>query len=98
MDFSPALSVSEFRDRFPEFADATDGLIQKNLEIVANAVDPSVYGDSAHDAAYYLAADHVALSPFGGGARLASANGTTTYKVLFEELKRACCFGPLLVR
>lgn len=98
MNFSPALTVAEFRARFPEFAGAEDALIQKKLDVAANSIDPEVYRDSAHDAAYYFAADHLALSPFGGDSRLASANGTTTYRVCLEELRKACCFGPLLAR
>jgi hypothetical protein len=97
--FTPPLTVLEFRDRFPEFGDGVeDALISKFLELAANNVSPEEYGTHAHDAAYYFAADKLALSPFGGMARVASANGTTTYGVTFQQLQQANCFSPVLVR
>lgn len=93
MIFSPPLTVLEFRARFPEFEVLLDPQVQKALDIAANNVDPTVYGDRAQDAAYYYAADTLALSPFGQQARLVSANGTTTYRVQFERMQKAACFG-----
>lgn len=97
MVFSPPLTVGEFRERFPAFEGAEDALVEVFLDLAALNVDPTIYGGKAHDAAYYYAADKLALSPFGLANRLVSANGTTTYGVVFQQLMQQCCFGPVLL-
>lgn len=92
MSFDPALSVAEFRTRYPEFASATDELVEAKLAMVERTLFPAVWGDSAHEGAYLLCAHYLALSPFGLQARL-SASGVSIYGEQFEALKRAAVIG-----
>jgi hypothetical protein len=94
--FIPPLVLADFRVRFPEFDAAGNAYVQAYLDLAANNVDPAIYGVRAVDAAYYYAADALAMSPFGQQARLVSANGTTTYRVHFERMMLAACSGARL--
>jgi hypothetical protein len=90
--FDPALSVSEFRTRFPEFASAPDALVTAKLSLVSLTLDPDVWGSKAHEGAYLLCAHYLAVSPFGMQARL-SASGVSIYQQTFDVLKVAVAFG-----
>lgn len=74
------LTLAEFVDRFPEFADAPPGLVQAKLDEADRRTPPRVWGVApARDAQGYLAAHLLAISPFGRDARLVSDDGATTY-------------------
>jgi hypothetical protein len=92
--FNPPLSLSDFRTRFPEFVDATDGFVQAKLDETDALVDPVVFGQQAYVAAYYYTADLLALSPFGQNARLTpNDDGKTTYRLQYERMMRSATFG-----
>ncbi len=88
--FSPVLSLSEFRARFPEFGNGTNGasdaLVQSKLDAADALVHPETWGDLARHGAYQKAAHLVALSPYGADMRLSSDNGQTIYGVEFDRM------------
>jgi len=84
---TPALSVAEFRAMFPEFPTGTaeDLHVTAKLSAASLNIDADVWGDRARIGGLYLAAHLLATSPFGMAARLASADGTSTYGNQYEK-------------
>ena len=83
-----ALTPSEFKLSFPEFRSTADELIQAQLDRAARHCDPLVYLTKHEDAVMYRAAHLLALSPQGAAARLVGADGSTTYQIHFDEIRR----------
>lgn len=71
------MNLAAFRARFPEFATAQDALV--NACLTASAAETSSELDAYDEAHGLLAAHKLAISPFGGMARL-EAGLKTTYE------------------
>lgn len=93
-----ALTLEQFRERFPAFEDTPEGLVRARLDEAARAVSASSWGPRADDAHGLLTAHMLALEPMGEQARLKLPGGgeTTTYGRRFEELRKRTHI-PLLV-
>lgn len=88
-----AVSVSDFRDRFAEFAGSTptDELVATCLAEALTEMDAAVWGAKLDLGQKYLAAHKLAMSPFGtqAGLRLgAGANQTSAYWPQYEDLRK----------
>lgn len=88
-----ALLYTSFIAKFPEFANATQALVQKHLDDALLEIDPAVWGPKADAGQGFLAAHTLALSPFGQGVRLVQKDGTTTYNVHYKRLQRQVSSG-----
>ncbi len=87
-----------FRVSFPEFAGATDVLVQAKLDAATLEVDAQLFGrfyDSAHG---YLTAHHLTQSPYGQNARMVPKAGgigeqSSTYWAQFVRLRAFATVG-----
>jgi hypothetical protein len=79
--------LTAFRIRFPEFRNAPDDLVQACLDAAAQEVDPDTWGLKYDEGHGLCAANLLALSPFGQGARTNVQTGApTTYQVHFDRM------------
>lgn len=72
--------LAAFRNRFPEFQTASDSLVQACLDVSALETSSESLGLNYDEAHGLLAAHKLAVSPFGGMARLEKST-KTTYEV-----------------
>lgn len=91
-----AISEAQFLIRFPEFEGAPAGLIDEVIAEATRRVDPDQYLETTDDAIKYLAAHKLAISPYGQQARL-STDGSSTYKVEFDELRSEAAIGVRVI-
>lgn len=94
------MTVPEFVQRFPEWADVADAkpeLIETALADAAQFVDATLWGRRYDAGLAYKAADLLGASPFGENARLKDDPTKTTYGQRFEEMRRALPVRVLLV-
>jgi hypothetical protein len=87
-----ALSLEDFRTRFPEFTATDDDYVSAKLAEALRGMDADVWGDLADDGQGYLTAHLMALSPFGNAAKLVKGD-TTTYEGHYRRLLRAVAAG-----
>jgi hypothetical protein len=78
------LTLIQFRDRFPEFATAADALVTACLTAAAGETSATALGTAYDEAHGLLAAHKLAISPFGGMARLEAGKETT-----YQQERRA---------
>jgi hypothetical protein len=83
-----ALNAGTFKLSFPEFRSTADELIQLQLDRAARHCDPEAYLTKYEDAVMYRAAHLLALSPQGAAAKMVNKDGTTSYQVHFDEIRR----------
>ena len=95
-----AVTLSDFRARFPEFALAPDALVNACLADAAGQIDVAVWGGKANMGVKYLAAHLIATNPSGEFARLSKAQlgllqspWDTQYKEAYDALKRSVAAG-----
>lgn len=69
------LSIVAFRQEFPEFVDAGDGLVAAKLAEAHRSFDTDLFGDRYLDAVKYKTAHLIASSPFGRSLRLNRGDG-----------------------
>lgn len=101
-----AVTVSSFKDRFPEFEQAGSTLVQACLDDAAAQVNASAWGTATDRAVVLLAAHFLALSPFGLGLQLGirrnpdrgdtSDSGSSVYEQQYLELRNANIFGMVV--
>jgi hypothetical protein len=84
-----ALSLSDFRTRFPEFVETGDALVSAKLTEASALVDDDYWGALAEQAQGYMAAHLLALGPVGIRAKLVQPTGETCYLKHLEFLRQA---------
>lgn len=75
----PVLDVATFRTLLPEFANTTtfpDAVIQFNITLAINSLNPRVWGDRLQAGVLYYAAHYVALAAARTAAAAGAAPGT----------------------
>ncbi len=82
----PTPAAGTWRSLFPEFNTAPDVLIQSRLDLAQLQIDPAIWGDRAGEGQAWLAAHLMATAPGGQFARLLSKEGSSTYKVRYDEM------------
>lgn len=87
------ITVQTILDNHPEFFGCPEIMIQTAIDDAIVRVDPNMYLKTVDQAVRLLACHHLALSPYGQQARLVSADGTTTYKLQFNELRGEAAIG-----
>ncbi len=86
------MTLETFRIQFPEFANASDALVEAHLAAAAIEVDEDVWAAKYDQGHGYLTAHKLGLSPFGQAARMVIKNvadtphGQTTWGVHFDTL------------
>lgn len=88
-----AVSVSQFKAEFPEFANADTALVQAKLDHSYARLNAEVWGDYLDLGAKYLTAKLLALSPFARSLQLVSKAGKTIYDDEYLTLKRSVASG-----
>lgn len=82
------VTLAMFRSEFPEFDDATGGMVQARLDQAHRAFSREVFGDRYADAVRYKAADLLASSPLAKSMRLDKGNGPSVYREALEDILR----------
>lgn len=82
-----ALTLSVFRARFPEFALASDSLLQSRIDAAILRTPEDVWGDLADEGSGYLAAHLMALTPGAIALTRNSAPGNSPYREERERLE-----------
>lgn len=86
------MTLSEFRDRYPEFRTATNALVQAMLDDASERIDLAVFGETKGQIAIGLMAAHLlANKPYGRSQRLESGDGDDRYMVELDRLTIECC-------
>ena len=80
-------SILDFRSMFPEFGDTGADLLAEHLANAATHVPEDTWQHRQREGHAYLAAHLLAISPYGQNARLASAEGESTYGRRYEALR-----------
>lgn len=85
------ITVDDFKEAFPEFADAPPDLVTKHLTYAQTRTPPSVWGDFTEEGTFLWCARFLALDPFGRkmGVIDEKNGGTTAYDSRLSELLRA---------
>lgn len=80
-------SLAEFRSEFPEFANASDPLVQAKLDDATDRTSASAWGTGRkrRQGIMLRTADLLAKSPFGRKLRMVMKDGSTPYT---EDLRR----------
>lgn len=105
-----AVTVSSFKDRYPEFTEASDPHVQACLDDATAELGDSGSEDwgTVYDRAISLRTAHfLALSPFGIGLQLGvrrdpdrndtTDSGSTVYEQQFLTLRRAHFLGAMVI-
>jgi hypothetical protein len=64
------LTLEQFREQFPEFAEASDSLVESRLDMAKLMCDPEVWGQKRSLGIAFLTAHYIAISPGGEEMRL----------------------------
>ena len=92
------MDLSSFRERRPEFATASNVVVQAALNDAAAQMSALAWGGLYEEAHMWLAAQILSLGPNGHGARNEANPSTgTTYKTQYDDLvpKATCCYGTV---
>ncbi len=87
------MTLTEFKIQFPEFRSVPDPLLTATLAASALEHSAEVWGTLLDQGIAYLAAHKLALSPYGNTAKLAGANGSSTYYSHWGDLVRKVAQG-----
>ena len=82
-----------FKERFQEFEQTDDRLINFALNEAEQEVDQSTWGDRYRSGVFYLAAHKLACSPFGEAMRLAGKENETIYLKEYSRMLKSLGFG-----
>jgi Protein of unknown function (DUF4054) len=88
-----ALDVSTFKLSFPEFKSTADEMVEAYLVRAATHCDAEAYLTKYEDAVLYRCAHMLALSPQGASAKLVNKDGSTTYGMHFDDIRREVAAG-----
>lgn len=83
-----AITVTDFKARYPQFSTAEDALIEASLAQAAREIDLVICGDQADDIQALRAAQDLSSSPFGIQAGLATQQGNTYVTAFDQPLER----------
>lgn len=83
------MDLATFRAEYPEFATASDTLVEAKLARAEVQVDAAMYGDRYEQAHGLLTAHLICIAPGGQFARLVADNLKTTYGADFDDLRDA---------
>lgn len=91
------MTLTTFKGRFPEFQGVPDVQVEDAITR-ATAQTGRIWKPSLADESIgYLAAHFLAMSPFGQQARLAAADGNTTYMSHYKRLRTLATCGAARV-
>lgn len=82
------LNLATFRERYPEFEQTPDALVQAKLDAAERSTNSTVWGELAEDGHGLLAAMLLAHSPYGRDARLVDEEGESVYSKEYNRLAR----------
>lgn len=88
-----APSIAQFKARYPEFATASDTLVQAVIDDAAQMFAADVMGVQHTQAVAAQAADFMARSPFARDMKLVLKDGSTAYGDQVERLRRIAAIG-----
>ena len=88
-----AISLVDFRVKFPEFANVPDALVSAQLADTILEINASVWKECTSQGHGLLTAHRLSLSPWGQGVKLVSKDGTTTYGKQYSELRTIVACG-----
>ena len=88
-----AVTVRQFKTKFPEFRQVDDVLVQRVLDEAANRTNRPLFGINADAALQYMAADLLTLSPEGQKARVLNTDKLSPYREEWRRLARAYSIG-----
>lgn len=91
-------TAAQFKATYPEFRQVPDDSVTSVLSYAAGSLRPDLFGAELDTAVGLLAADALAMRPYGQPVRLKADAGRSVYWVQYERLARAKCGGPHLAR
>lgn len=80
-----AVSVEQFRQEFPEFVNASEGLLAGKIADATAMLNAAAFGQTHDHAIKYMAAHLVALAPGGEFARLDPNQEQDGARTLYER-------------
>jgi len=89
-----AYTAYSFKQRFQEFSETPDEVVDSALAEATRGCNAEVLGDRFDDAVGWKAAHILSVSPFGQQARLQSKEGESTYLAEWKRLARIRGCGP----
>lgn len=87
------VSRASFLINFPEFAPASDDMIDNAIAQAVRVVDAGIFGASTDDAVEWKTAHLLDIRAFGQSGRLASDDASTTYGEQFAAMVKAHASG-----
>lgn len=91
-----AVSAEQFKNRFPEFINADDSLVEAVLEEAALLCPDAVWGDFTDQGVKLAAAQKLARQPTAREMAL-NPDGTTVYDQELELLRRIVSSGGRVI-
>lgn len=95
-----AISLVDFRVKFPEFANVPDALVNAQLSDTILEINASVWRELTSQGHGLLTAHRLSLSPWGQGVKLSAkdtvrgnAYTTTTYGAQYMEMRTVAACG-----
>lgn len=94
-----AVAYQTFIDRWPQFYVTSQTLaqnqsrIEREITLAAREVNLEIWGDHAQNAIMLLAAHQLVMAPGGQFARLASKDGSSTYRAEYDRLESRLLIG-----
>jgi hypothetical protein len=92
------VTAAAFKAAYPEFSNASDTLVESEIEVAEAMCPESIWTDETKRARGIglTVAQSLALSPAGRDMQLA-ADGTTVYDARLDDLRRQIAGGPRAV-
>lgn len=87
------VSTSSFKDRFAQFANTDDDLVQLVLDEASSQVNRTVWGSRADEGILYLAAHLLEIDAYGEASRLNDDTKQTTFERHFKRLIQQVTVG-----
>lgn len=84
---------SDLLARFPEFGGADTDLIDAAIADAVQRTNATAWGDLYTQGVLYMAAESLALSPYGRKMRLVSNEGETVYSRPLRTMKKRVSVG-----
>ena len=91
------MSTKNFLQRFPEFADTENKLLEMALGEAQSEMNPQYWGELFDVASSYLAAHKLAISPLGEPSRLDGVQEKSIYQLEYERLCRSAFLGARVI-
>jgi hypothetical protein len=95
---STTITTAQFRERFPEFGNLPDSMIEQRISWAEAETDEGIWGDNRPIGIGFLTAHYCAMTPRGEDMRLKNSKQepTTFYEIQFKKLMRKVAGGARL--